>query len=110
MIFDKVRLEKGGGGIAVAARTELNPVLLSEAEGVIDAITIDISTRNMIISCTSAYGPQTTATKETKNKFWDYLSNAASSAKIAGKGFIMQGDLYSTLGNTIIPGDKNPKN
>ena len=69
VIFDKIRHEKGGGGVAVAARTELNLVLLSEAKGDIDAITIDISTRNMIISCTSAYGPQTTATKETKNKF-----------------------------------------
>ena len=26
--FDKVRLDKGGGGVAVAARKELNPVLL----------------------------------------------------------------------------------
>ena len=88
IIFDKVRVEKGGGGVAVAAKTELNPVLLSEAEGDIDAITININTKNMSISCTSAYGPQTTATKEVKKKFRDYLIDAAVSAKNAGKGFI----------------------
>ena len=105
-----MRLNKGGGGVAVAARKELNPVLLSEAEGDIDAITIDINTKNMSISCTSAYGPQNTATKETKHIFWTYLSNTAESARNAGKGFILQGDLNSTLGPSIIPGDPNQKN
>ena len=69
LVFDKVRLEKGGGGVAVAAKRELNPVLVSEAEGDLDAITIDINTKNISISCTSAYGPQTTATAETKTVF-----------------------------------------
>ena len=40
IIFDKVRVNKGGGGVAVAARTELNPILVSEADDDIDAITI----------------------------------------------------------------------
>ena len=31
IIFDKVRVDRGGGGVAIAAKTELNPVLLSEA-------------------------------------------------------------------------------
>ena len=64
----------------------------------------------MSISCTSAYGPQNTATKETKHIFWTYLSNTAESARNAGKGFILQGDLNSTLGPSIIPGDPNQKN
>ena len=110
VIFDKVRLEKGGGGVAVAARAELNPVLVSEAEGDIDAITININTKNISISCTSAYGPQTTAPIETKTNFWNYLDEAAKSAQIAGNGFILQGDLNATLGQTMIPGDPNPKN
>ena len=45
VIFDKVRLDKGGGGVAIAAKTEINPVLVSEAEGDIDALTIDINTK-----------------------------------------------------------------
>ena len=109
-IFDKVRVNKGGGGVAIAAKTELNPVLVSEARGDIDAITIDINTKNISIACTSAYGPQNSASVETKTQFWDYLNNAAVNARNAGKGFILQGDLNSTLGSTIIPGDINPKN
>ena len=45
IIFEKVRVNKGGGGVAIAAKTELNPVLLSEAGGDIDALTIDINTK-----------------------------------------------------------------
>ena len=50
------------GGVAVLAKRERNPVLVSEAEGDLDAITINIYTKNISISCTSAYGPQATAT------------------------------------------------
>ena len=64
----------------------------------------------MSILCTSAYGPQTTAKSDTKTKFWSYLSNTAASARDAGKGFVLQGDLNATLGPSIIPGDPNPKN
>ena len=69
IIFDKVRVNKGGGGVAVAAKRELNPILVSEAEDDIDAITININTKNISISCTSAYGPQTSAPVEIKTKF-----------------------------------------
>ena len=85
-------------------------MLVSEADGDIDAITIDINTKNISIACTSAYGPQMSASTETKTQFWDYLNSAALTARNAGKGFILQGDLNATLGSTIIPGDKNPKN
>ena len=110
MIFDKVRVNKGGGGVAVAAMTELNPILVSEAEDDIDAITININTKNISIACTSAYGPQTSALVETKTKFWKYLNHPAKDARNAGTGFILQGDLNATLGATIIPGDPNPQN
>ena len=109
-IFDKVRMNKKGGGVAVAAKTDLNPVLVSEAEGDIDAITVDICTKNINISCTSAYGPQTTANIDAKTNFWNYLSNVALSARNAGKGFILQGDLNATLGPSIVPGDLHQQN
>ena len=88
----------------------MNPILVSEAEDDIDAITININTKNISIACTSAYGPQTSALVETKTKFWKYLNHAAKDARNAGTGFILQGDLNATLGATIIPGDPNPQN
>ena len=56
----------------------------------------------MSISCTSANGPQTTATTNEKNYFWKSLSDAAISARNAGKGFILQGDLNATVHYTRI--------
>ena len=110
IIFDKVRINKGGGGVAIAAKRELNPVLVSEADGDIDAITIDINTKNISIACTSAYGPQNSASTEIKTHFWEYLNSAALIARNAGKGFLLQGDLNVTLGSTMISGDRNPQN
>ena len=109
MIFDEVRMNKKGGGVAVSAKPELNPGLVSEVKGDIVAVTVDINT-NTSISCTSAYGPQAKATTDAKTDFWSYLSNGASSARNAGKGFILQGDLNATLGPCIVPGDLNQKN
>ena len=110
IIFEKVRVNKGGGGVAIAAKTELNPVLLSEAGGDIDALNIDINTKNISIAGTSAYGPLNSASAETKTKFWNYFQTAASSARNTGQASILQGDLNATLGSTIIPGHKNPTN
>ena len=73
IIFEKVRVNKGGGGVAIAAKTKLNPVLLSEAGGDIDALNIDINTKNISIAGTSAYGPLNSASAETKTQFWNYF-------------------------------------
>ena len=41
IVYEKVREDKGGGGVAIAAKKELNPALIDEPESDIDAITID---------------------------------------------------------------------
>ena len=45
-----------------------------------------------------------------KEAFWTYLTEQASRAKEAGKGFILQGDLNAWLGSELLQGDKNKKN
>ena len=64
----------------------------------------------MIISCTSAYGPQQRDSAINKSNFWEYLDNMAEIAWNEGKGFYLQGDLNSWLGSTVIPGDPNIQN
>ena len=68
VIYEKVRELREGGGVAIAARKELNPVLTAEGEDNIEAITIDIHPSKIIISCTSAYGPQLRETMDKKIK------------------------------------------
>ena len=58
IIYEKVREAKEGGGISIGTKKELNPVLISEGDSEVEAISIDIHPSKITISCTSAYGPQ----------------------------------------------------
>ena len=91
--YENVRSNKGGGGVALSARSELKPAFISDGGDEVEAITVDIHLKDIVISVTSAYGPQESDNIEKKNAFWQYLSNEASKVKSYGKGFILQGDL-----------------
>ena len=110
IIYERIRYEKDGGGVAIGAKKDLNPVLIAEGEENVEAISIDITLAKIVISCTSAYGPQQRDSATNKTKFWEYLDNMADSARREGKGFYLQGDLNSWLGSDIIPGDPNIQN
>ena len=110
IIYEKVRDTKEGGGVAIAAKKVLNPVLISEGEDDIETISIDIHPSKMVISCTSAYGPQQRDSLEKKSRFWEYLDKVTDVAWKEGKGFYLQGDLNAWLGSDIIPGDPNIQN
>ena len=110
VIYEKVRGVREGGGIAIAAKKDLNPVLLAEGEDDVEAISIDIHPAKIVISCTSAYGPQQRDSASKKEKFWKYLDNIADVAWIEGKGFYLQGDLNAWLGSDVLPGDPNIQN
>ena len=80
VVYEKVRNNKAGGGVAIAAKKDLNPILIFEGEEDVEALTIDIHPKNIIISCTSAYGPQLRDTLEKKSNFWKFLDKVADSA------------------------------
>ena len=54
IIYEKVRNMREGGGVAIGAKKDLNPVLTAEGHDEIEAISIDIHPSKIIISCTSA--------------------------------------------------------
>ena len=56
-------LEKNGdgGGVALSAIKDLNPVYVCDGGENAEAVTIDIHLKTMAISVTSAYGPQNNA-------------------------------------------------
>ena len=85
----------------MSARTELKPAFISDGGDEVEAITVEIHLKNIIVSVTSAYGPQESDHIEKKTKFWHYLSNEASKAKSYGKGYILQGDLNAWLGQKM---------
>ena len=107
IIYEKIRSNKEGGGVAIGAKKDLNPVLIAEGEENVEAISIDITLSKIVISYTSAYGSQQRDSAMNKSKFWDYLDKIADSAWNKEKGFYMQGDLNAWLGSDIIPCDPN---
>ena len=70
---EKVRVGREEGGVAVAAKKDLNPVLTLEGSEDVEAISIDIHPEKIIVSCTSAYGPQQRDSLARKNRFWEHL-------------------------------------
>ena len=109
-IYEQIRSNKEGGGVALCALKELNPAYVCDGGDEVEAITVDIHLKTMSISVTSAYGPQNSAPGTKKEAFWTYLTDQASRAKETGKGFILQGDLNAWLGSELLPGDKKPQN
>ena len=109
--YEHLRTEKtAGGGLYMAVKTELNPVLARDGGEDVEAIAVDISIKKMLIVCATAYGPQEKDPREKKDRFWQFLEEEAKHADLEGKGFILQGDLNSWLGNTYIPKDPRKQN
>ena len=58
MIFEKVRQNRSGGGIALGCIKDVNPIWVREGEGDLETLSVEISIKNMKIRCCVAYGYQ----------------------------------------------------
>ena len=65
--YEDIRSKTQGGGVALSALKSLQPAFISDGGDAAEAITVDIHVKNMIITVTSAYGPQESASVEKKN-------------------------------------------
>ena len=58
-IFEQVRKSRdGGGGLAIGCDKQLHPVWLREGEDDVEALSVEISAKEMKIRCCVAYGCQ----------------------------------------------------
>ena len=64
IVYEKVRENRGGGGVAIAVIKELNPVLITEGTDSVETITIEIHPKIMTIVYTTAPGPKNNDTIE----------------------------------------------
>ena len=108
--YEHARTCKEGGGVSISAVKELKPCLIRDGRENIEALTVRIHLKKIIISMNTAYGPQEYAKIEKKKEFWNYLSEEAQRAKNDGHGFILQGDWNARLGPEILPSDTKPAN
>ena len=109
IIFELIRQNKDGGGLALGCAKELQPVWLREGEKS-ETLSIEIFVRNMKIRCCIGYGPQENDNIENKEEFWKYLDEDVYQAKMSGSGFILHFDGNLWAGSQIIPGDPRPQN
>ena len=58
LIFERIRQNRNGGGVALGCIRDLNPVWVREGEGDVEALSVEISVKSMKIRCCVAYGFQ----------------------------------------------------
>ena len=92
IIYELVRQSRDGGGLALGVAKELNPAWVREGDDEVEALSVEISVKNMKIRCCAAYGCQENDLLERKEKFWKYLDEEVFYAGQSGSGFILQFD------------------
>ena len=109
-IFELVRENKEGGGLALGCIKELKPVLVRKGDDDIEAMSVNIFLKNMKIRCVVAYGPQENSLVEKKKSFWSYIEEEVIAAWDSDSGFIMHFDGNLWAGPDLVPGDPRPQN
>ena len=99
-----------GGGLAVGALHDLNPVLISHGSDEAECMTIEVTTGMTRVRCITGYGPQESDIISRKYKFWNYLEKEVHSASSEDVGIIIEMDSNAWAGNEIIPNDPNKQN
>ena len=110
VIYELVRKNGGGGGLALGCLKELNPCWISDGGDKVEVLSVDIFLKSMKIRCCVAYGPQENDNVEKKEMFWEYLDREVEEARKSGAGFVLQFDGNLWAGNHLIPGDPRPQN
>jgi hypothetical protein len=110
VIFELIRKSKDGGGLALGCVKDLQPVFLREGDDNVEALSVEISVKNMRIRCCVAYGCQECDLVERKEAFWTYLDEEVFEAENSEVGFILHFDGNLWAGKGIIPGDPRPQN
>ena len=82
----------GGGGLAVGALHDLNPILLRQGNDEVECLTVQVDVGHVKVRCVTGYGPQRDDSTDRKHKFWNFLDQEVLSAKSAGIGLIIEID------------------
>ena len=110
MIFEKVREDRDGGGLAIGCVPELTPAWVREGEGPVEALSVNIFVKKFKIRCCVAYGCQETDSIENKEAFWKYMNEEVLEASQTDSGLVMQFDGNLWAGDGIIPNDPRHQN
>ena len=109
-VFYLSRQKSQGGGLAVGVSKMFESTLLSEGDDETEAISVLVVVGEIQIRVIVGYGVQENASKEKKEKFWDFLEKEVVQAESEGQGIILQMDGNLHAGAELIKNDPNPQN
>jgi hypothetical protein len=110
IIFEKLRNNRDGGGIAFGCIPELTPVFVREGEDPVEALSVQIYVKKLKIRCCVAYGCQENDLNDKKEAFWKYMDEEVTEATDSESGLVIQLDGNLWAGDGIIPNDPRPQN
>ena len=109
-IFELNRKHKSGGGLAIGALTDVEPVLISEGDDNTEVLVVEISASRLEIRCICGYGPQENHSLDKKNKFWSRLATEVEIALENDKAIILQMDGNLWAGPEVVKNDPHKCN
>ena len=99
-----------GGGIALGVSKDVDSTLIKEGDDETEAISVKVFLKEIEVRAICAYGPQETASKDKKDKFWEFLEEEVNSAELEGDGLVIQMDGNLHAGENFIKNDPNKQN
>ena len=109
-VFYLSRQEMQGGGLALGVNKMLESTFINEGDDETEVMSVLVVVGDMPIRVIVGYGVQENATKEKKDKFWDFIDKEVSEAESLEQGIIIQMDGNLHAGNELIKDDPNPQN
>ena len=106
-IFEKVRKNKGGGGIMIGINKDIEkePVDVSPQDDEAKILVVEIELKDLPIRFLTAYGPQEEDNEDKINKFYNSLEEEIIACEERNCGLIIELDCNAKLGKNIIQGD-----
>ena len=99
-----------GGGLAIGAISDVEPVLIREGDDDVEVLTVEIYASGLKIRCICGYGPQENHTIERKNKFWSRLKAEVEDAIENDAAILIQMDGNLWAGPDVVKNDPHPCN
>ena len=103
--FEKVRTNKGGGGLLTAVKEDLNPVLVSQGDEEIEIIVVEADLGKKKIRIVNGYGPQEDDDVQDIFNFWQEFENKVIQAVEDQCLILIELDANAKLGNEVIKND-----
>ena len=109
-VFYKSRQESQGGGLAIGVSKILESTFVNEGDEGTEVMSIVVVVGKIEIRVLVGYGVQENASKEKKDKFWEFIENEVIEAESQGQGILIQMDGNLHAGKDLVKGDPNPQN